>query len=116
MQLHGRTVDRSAKGSKPMPGLPLEQIYADALAALQQGSLDLAEQRFKSLLAAQPDHLGALNLLGIVLLRLGKAEEAERCLGKAIRLGSNPDPATLHNYAMVLRNLGRSPDALARID
>ena len=86
------------------------------MSALQQGALDVAERQFKSLLTAQPNHLGALNLLGVVQLRLGKAEDAERSLRKAIRSGSNFDPATLCNYAMALRQLGRSSDALERLD
>ena len=94
----------------------LEQIFGHAMSALQQGALDVAERQFKSLLAAQPNHLGALNLLGVVQLRLGKAEDAERSLRKAIRSGSNSDPATLCNYAMALRQLGRSSDALVRLD
>ena len=92
----------------------LEQVFGHAMAALQQGALDVAERQFKSLLAAQPNHLGALNLLGVVQLRLGKAEDAERVLRKALRSGS--DPATLCNYAMALRQLGRGADALARLD
>jgi len=94
----------------------LEQIFGHAMSALQQGALDVAERQFKSLLVAQPNHLGALNLLGVVQLRLGKAEDAERSLRKAIRSGSNSDPATLCNYAMALRQLGRSSDALVRLD
>ena len=76
-----------------VPGpVPIEQIFGQALAALKQGSLDVAERHFKSLLARQPHHLGALNLLGIVLLRAGKPDDAERCLRKALRLGSQSDP------------------------
>lgn len=100
-----------------MPGpAPIEQIFGQALTALQQGSLDLAERHFKSFLTKQPHHLGALNLLGIVLLRGGKSDEAERCLRKALRLGSQSDPATLSNHAMALRQLGRRADAIARLD
>jgi protein O-GlcNAc transferase len=94
----------------------LEQSYGQALAALRQGALGIAEQKFKSVLAAQPGHVGALNLLGIVLLRLGKAAEAESCLRQAIGAGPKADPATLHNYAIVLRSLGRSAEALAQLD
>jgi predicted O-linked N-acetylglucosamine transferase (SPINDLY family) len=94
----------------------VEQIYRQAVAALQQGALETAEQHFKSVLAEQPGHRGALNLLGMVLLRLGKANEAEGYLRQAIGGGSNADPATLYNYALVLRNLGRSSDALASVD
>jgi predicted O-linked N-acetylglucosamine transferase (SPINDLY family) len=109
--------DRGAKGLKTVkePAHP-ERTFGLAVAALQQGSLDIADREFKSLLAMQPHHLGALNLRGIVLLRLGRPEEAERCLRKAIRLGSGSDSATLSNYAVALRQLGRSADALFRLD
>ena len=51
-----------------VPGpVPIEQIFGQALAALKQGSLDVAERHFKSLLPRQPHHLATLNLLGIVL-------------------------------------------------
>ncbi|HEY7301599.1 MAG TPA: tetratricopeptide repeat protein [Xanthobacteraceae bacterium] len=94
----------------------VEQIYRQAVAALQQGALETAELHFKSVLAGQPHHLGALNLLGIVLLRLGKADEAEGCLRQAIAVSPSAAPATLYNHAIVLRNLGRSSDALASLD
>lgn len=94
----------------------LERMFGAALSALQQGSLEIAERNFKSVLAAQPNHLGVLNLLGIVMLRAGKPEEAERYLQKALKLGSKSDPATLSNYAMALRQLGRKDEALARFD
>src|SRR6476659_136395 len=92
----------------------LERMFGAALSALQQGELEHAERNFKSVLAARPNHLGALNLLGIVMLRAGKPDEAERCLRKALKLGSQSDPATLSNYATALRQLGRKAEALAR--
>jgi Flp pilus assembly protein TadD len=50
--------------------------FAAAMSALQSGRLDEAERLLKLTLRVQPKHLAALNLLGVVLGRLGRNAEA----------------------------------------
>lgn len=83
------------------------------LAALQSGDINAAERMFKAVLAAQPRHVGALNLLGTVLVRLGRFAEAETYLLRALREHASSD-ATLYNYGLVLKALNRPVEALER--
>ena len=65
------------------PGV--DDLFGRASAALRVGNLAEAEHLYKSVLRAQPHHLGALNLLGILLIQVGRDDDAERsirtCLG-----------------------------------
>lgn len=83
-----------------------------ALAALQAGDVAGAEQSFRALLRAQPRHVGALNLLGIALMRQGRFAEAEDSLRQAIEVSRSD--ATLFNYGLVLKALNRPEEALKR--
>jgi len=54
-----------------------DEKFRRALAFLQAGRVAEAERAFKQVLDAQPKHVGALNLLGIVMMQLGRFAEAE---------------------------------------
>jgi len=56
------------------------------------GNLAEAEQLYKKVLRAQPGHLGALNLLGILLTQAGRNDEAERTIHAALRINANRTP------------------------
>src|SRR5271154_7051561 len=56
---------------------PDDQEIKHAMAALQTGNVKDAERIFKAVLAKQPNHLAALNLLSIVLIRFRRFAEAE---------------------------------------
>ena len=86
-----------------------------ALASLQTGNVNDAETFFKATLRKQPRHVGALNLLGIVLIKLGRYAEAEKYLRLALVENASSD-ATLYNYGIVLKALGRPDEALQRFD
>jgi protein O-GlcNAc transferase len=81
-----------------------------ALTALQTGRVSDAERQFKTILAAQPRHVGALNLLGVLLTQIGRFAEAETYLRRAIAEQPKSD-ATLYNYGLVLKALNRAPEA-----
>lgn len=87
--------------------------FQRALAELQAGSVKNAERSFKAVLRTQPRHIGALNLLGITLTRLGKHAEAETYLRRALAERADSD-ATLYNYGLVLKALNRPVEALER--
>jgi protein O-GlcNAc transferase len=87
------------------------EVFQRALAALQSGNVKDAERLFKAILRTQPRHVAALNLLGIVLTRLGRFAEAETYLRQALQEHAGSD-ATLCNYGIVLKALNRPVEAL----
>ena len=90
-----------------------DKLFQRALASLQAGTLTDAERLFKKFLETQPRHAVALNLIAVVLTRLGKFEDAERYIRRALNENAKSD-ATLNNYAIVLKALKRPNEALER--
>ena len=88
-----------------------EVSFAQAIAAIQAGQLSDAERHFKAVLLEQPDHVAALNLLGVLLSQSGRWSEAEGYIRSALKLNANSD-ATLYNYGVVLKALKRPGEAL----
>lgn len=91
-------------------------LYADAVAHLSAGRLDAAETAARRLLQAAPRNADAHNLLGLVLRRAGRGEEALNSFAQALAL--NPDLAPVHlNRGLTLTELGRpvaAEDSFAR--
>jgi protein O-GlcNAc transferase len=81
------------------------------MVSLQAGRLNDAARALRSVLYAQPRHLGALNLLAVVLMQLGQYAEAEIHLRKALEQ-QGPSEVTLYNYGLVLKALGRAAETL----
>jgi protein O-GlcNAc transferase len=92
-----------------------EDLFRRASVSLQTGNLPEAERLYKKVLRAQPQHLGALNLLGVVLTQLGRDEEAERAICKALAINANVE-STQYNHGLVLRRLKRFPESLAAFE
>ena len=90
-----------------------DETFRYALAALQAGKANDAERLFKELLNVDPKHVAGLNLLGILLIKLGRFEEAESYLGRALKENATSD-TTFYNYGIVLKALRRPRDALER--
>jgi protein O-GlcNAc transferase len=88
-----------------------DPTFQRAMVALQAGNLRDAEHLLKAVLRAQPRHLAALNVLGIVLTQHRQFDEAEIYLRRALRENARSD-ATLYNYGLVLKALKRPPEAL----
>jgi protein O-GlcNAc transferase len=88
-------------------------LFRRALAALQAGKAEEAERSFTELLKAQPRHVAGLNLIGVLLSRLGRFQEAEPYVRRALDEGPASD-ATLYNYGVVLKALKRPEEALDR--
>jgi protein O-GlcNAc transferase len=88
-----------------------EQV-SRALERQERGDLSGAEQAYRSILDAQPEHPAALHLLGHVLILQGKTVEAVPVLSRAAAL--MPEDADVHfNLALALRREAR-PDAAER--
>jgi predicted O-linked N-acetylglucosamine transferase (SPINDLY family) len=87
---------------------PLEQarmLYAN-------GRWNEAEPLCRSILERDPGEPGALSLLGIMLARTRRTQEAAELLGRAAEV--MPESAEAHtNHGSALRALGRHHDALA---
>jgi predicted O-linked N-acetylglucosamine transferase (SPINDLY family) len=89
--------------------------FQRAVAALQSGNFPAAEQLFKAVLRARPDHVAALNLLGVVLGRLGRNTDAIASFDRALALA--PQAAeSWFGRAMTLIAIGRPQDAIASFD
>jgi tetratricopeptide (TPR) repeat protein len=83
-----------------------------ALQHHKQGRLDEAALLYHAILAAQPGHLEALHLLGVVAHQRCDHARATELIGRAI--AGNPDNATYHaNLAEAYRAMGRLEQAVA---
>jgi protein O-GlcNAc transferase len=88
-------------------------VLQRGLSALRAGNFDDAGRLFQDVLRVQPRHVGALNLLGIVLIQSGKYADAENYLRLALQENAGSD-STLYNYGIVLKALNRPAEALQR--
>jgi predicted O-linked N-acetylglucosamine transferase (SPINDLY family) len=90
----------------------LPEALAVAVRHHQAGRLQAAEQLYRQILAAQPDHPGALHLLGVVAQQTGRHEAAVEYIEKAIALDGRQPPFH-NNLGEAYRALRRTPDAIA---
>jgi protein O-GlcNAc transferase len=92
-----------------------ETIFQSALSAFNLRKFDDAERLFRTMLAREPEHFGALNLLTIVMMSRGRFEEAETFITRALKI--NPgSAASFYNYGIILRMLGKPRRALEQFD
>jgi predicted O-linked N-acetylglucosamine transferase (SPINDLY family) len=80
-----------------------------------RGDLEGAERLCLRLLSAEPDHFGALQILGFLRYQQGRFAEALASLGAALK-GNPGSPVLLLNYAVVLDASGRHDEAVAMYD
>jgi Tfp pilus assembly protein PilF len=83
-----------------------------AAEAMVRGQLDDAYWRVRQAVKLDPQFFSAYNTLGVIYLRHGDAERAERVLRYVLN-GSPDNPRILSNYADALRKLGRTAEAQA---
>ena len=88
-----------------------DRLFRRALTSLQAGALTDAEHQFKELLDDDPRHVAGLNLIAVLLTRLGRFDEAEHYIQRALRENSASD-ASFNNYGIILRALKRPTEAL----
>lgn len=101
----------SGAGISPLPG-NLEFILEQAVSLLQQGQLGSAEVYFRQVLTAAPQHLDALQFLGVIEYQKGRFEAAAELLQRAVALA--PEAPGLHcNLGLAQQGLGRPELALA---
>lgn len=86
--------------------------YRMACEAYGRGDLAQAIALLRAIIAADPGHAGALNLLGIVNMQGGRAADAEALFARAV--AAQPGDAGFHNsHASALSALGRNEEAVA---
>jgi tetratricopeptide (TPR) repeat protein len=92
-----------------------QQLYNQAVAAHQRGSLAEAEVLYLRLLQATPDAFAPRHLLGVVRAQQGRNDEALALIDAALAI--NPDaPEAVLNRGNVLKALRRFDEALASYD
>jgi tetratricopeptide (TPR) repeat protein len=92
--------------------ISIEKDFERGVTALQAGNLQEAERRLQAVTRTQPKHMPALNLLGVVLARLGRNAEALGVYDRA--LAFSPDSLeSWYGRGMILLAMGRPDDAIA---
>jgi len=90
-------------------------LFSRAQALHRRGELAEAARVYQEFLASEPGHFGALNLYAVVAMQLGRVEDAERALRRAIEIDGTSE-VSHYNHGTILRQLGRLTDALASFD
>lgn len=107
-----RTERRLAKkqGGGDGGGQRLQEMFAEALRAHQNGQLAEAERRYREILAREPRHADSLHLLGVLAFQRGQHASAIDLIGQAIAVKSDV-PFYHNNRGLALNALGRAADA-----
>ena len=106
-----------------MPSMPLPQAKPldipraihQALELHHQGRIAEAERLYAAVLAVRPDHVDALQMLGLIKLSRGDAVAALRLISAAMQLRPK-SPQILLNHGLVLNAMSRHEEALASFD
>jgi len=93
-------------------GPDLRLLFREAQQEHRQGRLEGAERLCGQVLAADPQHAGALHLLGLLALQAGRHDRAAELFRKAVFL--DPGSARYHgNLGVALERLGLREEAAA---
>src|SRR5258706_8406030 len=90
---------------------PLQQAYSH----FQEGRLDEADESFRIVLDANPDHMQANHLLGVIRFRQGRIVDAGDLL-KPAAASPAATAQTHNNFAPALMKLGRTEQAIAAVE
>src|SRR3954469_18735930 len=90
-------------------------VFQQAVAIYRQGHLDEAVALCRKTLKADPNHVPALHLLGVISLRKRDPAGAVEAFDRLLKLQPN-SPDVLNNRAMALYDVGRKDEALASLD
>lgn len=85
--------------------------FEDALKLHQQGQLQHAKVMYEIILAHEPQHFNALNLLSVIEAQSGRIEQALELVDRALAVRSDVAPL-LNNRANMLRQIGRLQEAM----
>lgn len=91
----------------------MEQVFVRAFAAHRDGRLEDAERDYRATLAADPVHVDALHMLGVLRHQKGQHAEAADLVRRAVDL--RPDDAALQlNLGNALKAMGELDNAIER--
>ena len=108
------TGDAQPQAQKPAAAA-LQAKLNQGMALHRQGKLADAERCYGEVLQRQPNHFGALHLLGVIAHQTRRTERAVELIKRAI--GLNPKVAEAHNnLGNALMDLKRPAEALASYD
>jgi len=97
------------------PGHAVAMLLQQATAHHRRGALDDAATLYRAILAQQPEHFDALQLLGAVEYAQGRHAEAAALIGRALAVGP-AHAAAWSNLGLAQQKLHRPDDALASFD
>jgi protein O-GlcNAc transferase len=92
-----------------------EKVFREAFSAFNIRKYDDAERLFRKFLKSQPSHIGALNLLTVVLIGMERFAEAEPFIARAVKLNQGSD-VSFYNYGIILKALNKPQQALEQFD
>jgi protein O-GlcNAc transferase len=92
-----------------------EMLYQQAILSLNAGNFIDAERSFRGFLKGQPEHIGAINLLTVILMGMERYGEAEEFIRTAVRINQSSD-VSFYNYGIILKKLGRPREALEKFN
>lgn len=96
----------------PRSQLPVAVILERARQRHEAGDIGAAEQLYLQTLAADPQQVDALHMLGLIAFQAGRSDQAREYIARAVRL--QPDFAEAHgNLALVLQHQGHAAEAAA---
>lgn len=88
-------------------------LLAEAFDRHQSGGFDEAERLYRCILAGEPAEADALHRYGLLVAQLGRLDEADGLLTRALTLDSRATEVAV-NHAKILRALHRPQDAARR--
>ena len=92
-----------------------EKVFREALGAFNTRKYDDAERLFRKFLKSHPSHIGALNLLTVILMAMERFAEAEPFIARAVKLNQDSD-VSFYNYGIILKALDKPQQALEQFD
>jgi len=99
-----------------VPSQDLRSLFSVAVGHHQAGRLDEAERLYREILAAAPDHVDSLHLLGVVASQRGRHAEAIALIGRAIALRPQPAAEFHSNIGLAHRALGQPDQAIRHFE
>ena len=87
------------------------RVLEEGFSFLQNGQMEMAEERFKKLLFSNPKQADALNLMGIIRAQSGDFKGAVDFIKKAISINPN-NPASYFNRGLALIETGNPAKAI----
>src|SRR5947209_13554765 len=110
-----RQQEQTLQSSPSTPSPEIKSAFGQALAFHQADRLAEAEQLYRIILQAQPEHFDSLHLLGVIHSQRGEHTEAVRQIDVALKI--NPNAAAAYsNRGNALKDLKRFDEALASFD